>query len=101
MFANSNSSGAIHARRPKVKLATKARKRRRQMALEPLESRVVLSYTFSLAGQTATVSPVAATGGPILIDEVVVAGNPLLEWSQDNGVTFSTDWDSATPGTQT
>jgi len=47
------------------------------------------------------VSPVANTGGPILINEVVVAGNPLLEWSQDGGVTFSTDWDSATPGTQT
>ena len=69
--------------------------------LESLENRTLLAYTFSLVGQTATVSPVAATGGPILIDEVVVAGNPLLEWSQDNGVTFSTDWDRATPGTQT
>ena len=46
-------------------------------------------------------SPVAATGGPILIDEVLIAGNPFLEWSQDNGVTFSADWDDATPGTQT
>ena len=67
------------------------------MALESLESRTLLSYTFSLVGQTATVSPVAATGGPILIDEVVITGNPFLEWSQDNGVTFSTDWDSSDP----
>ena len=87
--------------RPKAKVGTKARKRRRQMALESLESRTLLSYTFSLVGQSATVSPVAATGGPMLIDEVVVAGTPLLEWSQDNGVTFSLDWDSATPGDQT
>ena len=61
----------------------------------------MLSYTFSLVGQTATVSPVAATGGPILIDEVLITGNPFLEWSQDNGLTFSADWDSSTPGTQT
>ncbi len=72
---------------------------RSHMGVEPLEGRLLLSYTFALVGATATVSP-AATGGPILIDEVLVAGNPLLEWSQDGGVTFSTDWDSATPGTQ-
>jgi len=76
-------------------------RRKRLYLLEQLETRTLLSYTFSLTGQIATVSPVAATGGPILIDEVVVGGNPLLEWSQDNGSTFSTDWDSATPGTQT
>ena len=71
------------------------------LRVELLEPRILLSYTFALVGTTATVSPVAATGGPILIDEVLVAGNPLLEWSQDNGVTFSTDWDDTTPGTQT
>ena len=80
----------------------KSRRRSRQWyTLEPLESRIVLSYTFSLVGQTATVSPVAATGGPILIDEVMISGNPFLEWSQDNGATFSVDWDSSTPGDQT
>ncbi len=58
------------------------------------------SYNFSLVGTTATVTPVAATGGPILIDTVLVAGNPFLEWSVDNGVTFSLDWDDATAGVQ-
>ena len=77
------------------------RNRARRSALETLEPRMLLSYTFSLSGSTATVSPVAGTGGPILIDEVLIGSNPLLEWSQDNGLTFSTDWDSATPGTQT
>jgi hypothetical protein len=91
-------------RRSRRKPATRtdqARKVRSQAALECLEDRTLLSYTFALSGQTATVSPVASTGGPILIDEVVVGGNPLLQWSQNNGVTFSTDWDDATPGTQT
>ena len=82
-------------------LISRSSRTRRRNALESLESRTLLSYTFSLVGQTATVSPVAATGGPILIDEVVMAGNPLLEWSQDNGSTFSIDWDSSTPGNQT
>jgi len=79
----------------------KRTKRKRQYQVESLESRTLLSYTFSLVGQTATVSPVAATGGPILIDEVVVGGNPLLEWSQDNGATFSTNWDPSVPGANT
>ena len=92
MLSHSNFPGATIMGRPTAKLGTKARKRRRQIVLDSLESRVLLSYTFSLVGQTATVSPVAATGGPFLVDEVVVAGNPLLEWSQDNGATFSTDW---------
>ncbi|HET6246254.1 MAG TPA: hypothetical protein VFE47_01020 [Tepidisphaeraceae bacterium] len=69
--------------------------------VEQLESRVMLSYTFALSGQTATVSPVASTGASILINEVMVAGNPILEYSQDGGSTFSTDWDTNTPGTQT
>ena len=98
--ASRNGSGFDRAIAHRTKLG-KRTKRKRQYMLEPLESRVVLSYTFSLVGQTATVSPVAATGGPILIDEVVIAGSPLLEWSQDNGATFSTNWDSATPGTKT
>ena len=97
MSANRRDRGVMSNR-----FGAKSRRRPRQRyTLEPLESRVVLSYTFSLVGQTATVSPVAATGGPILIDEVLITGNPFLEWSQDNGVTFSADWDDATPGTQT
>ena len=91
------------------KLSKTTRSRRARMhknrwggqRIESLEPRTLLSYTFSLVGQTATVSPVAATGGPILIDQLVVGGNPFLEWSQDGGTTFSVDWDSATPGTQT
>ena len=101
MLANPRFSEATIAGHPKAKQQLRGRKRRRHLALESLEDRVVLSYTFSLVGQTATVSPVAATGGPILIDEVLITGNPFLEWSQDNGVTFSADWDDATPGTQT
>ena len=82
-------------------LISRTRRTRRRSALESLESRTLLAYTFSLVGQAATVSPVAATGGPMLIDEVLIAGNPFLEWSQDNGSTFSADWDDATPGDQT
>jgi hypothetical protein len=81
--------------------AAPARPRRLPLGLDCLEGRIVPSYTFSLAGQTATVFPVANTGGPLLIDEVMVGGSSLLEWSQDGGQTFSTDWDSGTPGTQT
>jgi hypothetical protein len=58
------------------------------------------SYTFSLVGTTATVNPVASTGGPIRIDTVLISGNPYLEWSQDNGATISIDWDDATAGVQ-
>ncbi len=97
MSANRRDRGVMSNR-----FGVKSRRRSRQWCtLEPLESRVVLSYTFSLTGQTATVTPVASTGGPILIDEVMISGNPFLEWSQDNGATFSVDWDSSTPGDQT
>ena len=97
MSANRTARGVMNKR-----FGSKSRGRSKPPhVLEVLESRTLLSYTFSLVGQTATVAPVAATGGPILIDEVLVTGNPFLEWSQDNGVTFSIDWDSATPGDQT
>jgi hypothetical protein len=97
MSANRRDRGVLSNR-----FRTKSRRRSKgAYALENLESRVVLSYTFSLVGQTATVLPVAATGGPILIDEIMISGNPFLEWSQDNGATFSVDWDSTTPGDQT
>ena len=96
MPANRSDRGVLSKR-----LARNSRKRSRRtyalQVLDSLETRVLLSYTFSLVGQTATVSPVAATGGPFLVDEVMVSGNPLLEWSQDNGTKFSLDWDSATP----
>ncbi len=101
MFQPSNTRAARVSRRPMTTQGMRNRQAKRRFFFEPLEDRTLLSYTFSLVGQTATVSPVANTGGPILIDEVLVAGNPLLEWSQDNGMTFSTDWDDATPGTQT
>ncbi len=91
--ALSNFPSFERARAHRNKLGQKRAKRKRPYQLESLESRTLLSYTFSLSGSIATVSPVAATGGPILIDEVMVSGNPLLEWSQDNGMTFSTDWD--------
>ena len=76
-----------------------AGRRARQPALQPggLENRTLLAYTFALVGQAATVTPVAATGGPMLIDEVLITGNPFLEWSQDNGFTFSADWDDRRP----
>ena len=54
MFANTSISGAADVGRPKSKLGTKAQEEAAQMALESLESRVVLSYTFSYAGAVAT-----------------------------------------------
>ena len=54
MLAIPSFSVATDVRRSKAKLGTKARKRQRQMALESLESRVVLSYTFSYVANVAT-----------------------------------------------
>ena len=47
MLAHPSFPGTAIVGRSKAKVGTKARKRRRQMALESLENRVVLSYTFS------------------------------------------------------
>ena len=71
-----------------------------RLLVEPLEARIAPSYTFALTGTTATVSPVAATGGPILIKEVLSAGNPVLEHSQDGGASFSLDWNDSVAGVQ-
>ena len=57
MSANRRDPGGMSDR-----FAAKSRRRSRQWyTFEPLESSVVLSYTFSLVGQTATVSPVVNT----------------------------------------
>jgi len=54
MLAHPNSPGATIVRRSKIKLGTKTPNRRRQMTVESLESRVVLSYTFSYTAPLAT-----------------------------------------------
>jgi len=72
----------------------------RYAPMEALESRILLSYTFLMSGSTATVTPVAATGGPLLIGEIFAFGSPVLEHSEDGGVNFSVDWDDSTAGIQ-
>jgi len=64
-------------------------------AAEVLESRIAPAYTFSLSGTAASV--IGTSGTDHLT--ISVAGG-LLEYSI-NGGAFSTDWDTATSGTQT
>lgn len=52
--------------------------------VESLEGRALLAYMFSLAGDVATVTG----SGPLIIQQV----NNFLEYSQNGGATFSTDW---------
>ena len=87
MVANSSFPAAADVRRPSAKLSTKARKRRRQMAIESLESRVVLSYTFSYAGNVAT-----ALGSGGAVDSLVLEplGGFLLH--SVNGSAFDGNW---------
>ncbi len=87
MVANTSFSAAADVRRAKSKLGTKARKRQRQMALESLESRVVLSYTFSYAGGVAT-----ALGSNGAVDHLILEplGGFLLH--SVNGGAFSGSW---------
>lgn len=70
--------------------------RDRRQAVEILESRIALSYTFALSGSTATVTGSAAVDS-LVID---VTSGGLLEHSVDGGA-FSTDWDSSVAGVQT
>ena len=87
MLAIPRFSEATDVQRPKAKLGTKARKRQRQMALESLESRVVLSYTFSYVGNVAT-----ALGSGGTVDSLVIEpfGGFLLH--SVNGSPFDGDW---------
>src|SRR6516164_9395837 len=93
MLANANFPEATIVRRPKAKLSTKARERRRQMALEALESRTLLAlaYTFSFDAltNTATVSPNGAPSGAHSLVIEPVAG--FLEYSVDGSI-FSGAW---------
>ena len=70
------------------------RRVRRQFTLEPLESRTLLTYTFTYNPVTTTatvaaVAPVAAAA--LVISPVTVAGVTQLEWSV-GGAAFSNVW---------
>ncbi len=88
MVAHPSFSAAVDVRRPKAKLGTKARKRRRQMALESLENRVVLSYTFSYNPVTMVATATGTAATDALVIEPV---SGFLEYSV-NGSPFSGNW---------
>ena len=85
----SRSSSSIDLALGRTKLGRRA-KRKRQFALESLESRTLMTYTFTYGG----------ANGPQVVDEsgggdsftVANNGSGLLEWSSDNGASFSTQW---------
>jgi hypothetical protein len=83
-----NSGCAAGVRRPEASLGTGARRRRRQLALEALESRVVLSYTFFYNA----ITKVATAAGSAAVDSLVIEPvGGLLEHSV-NGGPFSAFW---------
>ncbi len=86
MLAHPNSSGATIVRRPKIKLGTKTPNRRRQMTLESLESRVVLSYTFSYT------APVATAVGTAAVNSLVLEPVDGFLFYSVNGSAFSGNW---------
>ncbi len=77
------------------RFGTKPRRRtRRQYALEPLESRVVLSYTFSYNPVTQVATATGSTVGAT--DSLVL--EPLggfLLWSQNGSTPFNGTWDTS------
>ena len=87
MLAIPRFSDATDVQGPKAKLGTKARRRQRQMALESLESRVVLSYTFSYVGNIATA---LGSGGAVNSLVLEPLGGFLLH--SVNGSPFDGNW---------
>ena len=86
MLAHPDSPGATIVRRPKIKLGTKTPNRRRQMTLESLESRVVLSYTFSYT------APVATAVGTAAVNSLVLEPVDGFLLYSVNGSAFSGNW---------
>ncbi len=82
-----SSVDRAHAHRTKLGKRTT---RMRQRSIESLDSRTLLPYTFVYGGHLGP-QTVNETGGNDSIT-VVNNGYGLLEWSTDNGATFSTQW---------
>jgi hypothetical protein len=85
----SKSRGSAGGQRRNLQIGRRTN-RKRQYAVELLENRTLLTYTFTYGG----------ANGPQVVDEsgggdsftVANNGSGLLEWSTDNGATFSTQW---------
>ncbi len=92
MSVFSNLRGASSSRRLKTRLGARTKRTRQQFALEPLESRVVLSYTFSYSAPVAMA--VGSTTGAV--DSLVLEplGGFLLY--SVNGAPFSGNWSGNT-----
>jgi hypothetical protein len=81
-----NYRGAIDLRCSKTRISTRTRRRKQQVALEGLESRTLLAYTFTFA------SPIATATGDASKDALVIEPvGGFLEHSV-NGSPFSSDW---------
>ena len=87
MFANPVLSTPAPLRRPKTKSSTKARKQRRQMVLESLESRTLLSYTFTGGGTNMGVATGDGSADTLYLEPF----SGLIYHSTD-GIVFSPDW---------
>lgn len=95
MSVNPNRRGTLSARHRMTSLSRNKRSRR-TYAVEALESRTLLAYTFVYTD----VNNVVLNGGAVA-DSLVIDSNGFgnLEYSI-NGSAFSADWDPAAPGVQ-
>ena len=90
--ASRNRSGVDRNVANRAKIQKRAR-RSRLYQLESLENRTLLAYNFTYGGVNGP-QTVTESGGN---DSFTVANNGfgLLEWSEDGGATFSTQWGSS------
>ena len=87
LFSNSRGEAARRRRNTQIGRRTN---RKRQYALESLESRTLLTFTFTYGGVNGPQTVNESGGGDSFT--VVNNGAGLLEWSTDHGATFSTQW---------
>ena len=85
----SKSRGMAGGQRRNLQIGRRTN-RKRQYQLESLESRTLLTYTFTYGGSLGPQVVDESGGGDSFTVENNGAG--LLQWSQDNGATFSTQW---------
>ena len=90
MAALSNSRSAGFPQRIQASSGSRLKRRRRHLTLETLEGRTLLTFTFTYGGANGP-QTVNESGGS---DSFTVTnnGSGLLEWSADQGATFSTQW---------
>jgi large repetitive protein len=92
MTLSSNFRNTSDSRRPTPSQRAVARRKKRQYALEPLEGRTLLTYTFTYNA----VTHVATAQGDAAVDALVISPvGGLLEHSV-NGSAFDSDWNGST-----